>query len=406
VVGGGPAGLTAAIESAGAGADTVLLEGGPEPGRKLLLTGEGRCNLTNNLDVEDFIAAYGTAGKFLRNAFSRFFSRELLAYLGRLGVETALERGGRYYPCREGAGGVLAALIRGAQKAGVRIERNRRVTGVTTKGGIFLVRCEGYSLKARSVVVATGGASYPWTGSRGDGYGLAEQLGHTVSPLVPALVPVRCSDAVVPRLAGLRLKNVNLTADLQGKKRSAFGEVHFTDFGISGPAVFPVSKHIARAARDAPVPLSIDFKPALDEKKLETRILREINSAGRSSMGSLLERLLPLQAVDPLLSLAGLNRSSSSELSREQRRKVVRLLKGLPLTATGTLPLAKAMVTAGGVRLKEIDPGTMESRIVPGLFFCGEVLDLDGTTGGFNLQAAFTTGYLGGQAAAEAAGRE
>lgn len=320
-------------------------------------------------------------------------------------METARERGGRFYPCGIGAKGVLDALVRRAKQAGVRIDRNCRVTGLKKRGDTFLLLGDGFKIRARTTVLATGGASYPWTGSQGDGYGLAGKLGHTITPLVPALVPVLCADAVVPHMAGVRLKNVRLTAAVTPPVET-FGEVHFTDFGISGPAVFPVSRGIAVAARKGPVLLTLDFKPALDEKKLDARLLRDIGSAGKKSLKGLLAGLLPLQAVDPFLAAAGLEPGArAAELSRGDRRTMLSFLKSFPLTATGTLPLERAMVTAGGVKLGEIDPGTMESRIVPGLFICGELLDLDGTTGGFNLQAAFTTGFFAGRGAAGTAAK-
>jgi len=252
------------------------------------------------------------------------------------------------------------------------------------------------------VIVATGGASFPWTGSRGDGYLLAESLGHGIEAPRPALVPLRCAEAFLPRLKGLRLRNVRLSFQPPGKKRKTFfGEVHFTDFGISGPAVFHASEEIGRLASGGHLPVQVNLKPALETATLEKRILRELAAAGRDTLTEVMETMLPRQLVPVFLEEAGLPpRHPAAETSRKARRDILGLLQAFPLTVTGTLPLERGMVTAGGVRLTEVDPATMESRIVPGLYFCGELLDVAGTTGGFNLQAAFSTATLAGEAAA------
>lgn len=406
VVGGGPAGLTAAGKAAGLGARVILLEAGERPGRKLLLTGRGRCNLTSTLPLPTFLESYGSGGRFLRNAFSRFFSDELVRFLEDIGVKTGRERGGRIYPQRGGARSVLEALERYALTAGALLQTRHRVRRLSAAGeGGFRVGGGDFLLETGRVVIATGGASFPWTGSRGDGYALAESLGHTVEPLLPALVPVRCSDSFLPRLAGLRLKNVGLAFPSARRRRSFFGEVHVTGFGLSGPAVFLASKEICLLTKRAPLPLEIDLKPALEAGKLDARLLRDLSEKGRLPLSEVMEKLLPRQLAPILLELAELAPGiRASDVKRESRRQILRLLKAFPLTAVGTLPLERAMVTAGGVRLKEIDPATMESRIVPGTYFCGEVLDIDGSTGGFNLQAAFSTGFLAGEAAAAARG--
>lgn len=401
VVGGGPAGLVAAAEAARAGARVRLLEGGSAPGRKLLLTGRGRCNLTNTLPLDRFVEAYGPNGRFLRNAFSRFFAEDLVRYLGERGVETARERGGRIYPAGGGAEGVLQALLRDLEKSGASLQTDRRVLLLERGGdGVFRVAGKGHETVADRVVIATGGASYPRTGSRGDGYGIARSLGHTIEPLCPALVPV-CCRGNFDRLKGLRLRNVALRFRSGKRLRESFGEIHFTPFGISGPAVFPVSREIGLLCRGGAIPMQIDLKPALEERTLEGRLLRELAGAGSGRLPEIMRTLLPLQLVQPFMEAAGLPADlPAAEVTKILRRRILGLLKAWPLTATGTLPLEKGMVTAGGVRLSEIDPVTMESRLVPGLFFCGEILDVDGTTGGFNLQAAFSTGILAGRGAA------
>lgn len=403
VVGAGPAGLMAAGQAAGAGASVTLLEGGDRPGRKLLLTGRGRCNLTNTLPADRFCEGFGPGGVFLRNGFHRFFSGELREFLDAIGVATAVERGGRVYPSRGGAAAVVEALVRWIGAAGVRLLPRRRVLRVLPiPGGGLSVEGDGFAEPADRVVVAAGGASWPATGSRGDGYRLAAALGIRVVPPRPALVPVVCSGRRCRRLAGLRLRNVRLTARPRGRPPlDSFGEVHFTPFGVSGPAVFPVSEAIGAAAAAAPVPLEIDLKPGLDPPRLEARLLRELGAPGKRSLERVLATLLPVALVPELLAEAGLEgRLAGGAVGRDARRRVLSLLKGFPLEAVGTLPVEKGMVTAGGIDLHGVDPRTMESRAVPGLHFAGEVLDLAGDTGGYNLQAAFTTGFLAGVAAA------
>jgi predicted Rossmann fold flavoprotein len=403
VIGAGPAGLMAAGTAAGAGAAVTCLEAGERPGRKLLLTGKGRCNLSNTLPPEEFIAGFGANGAFLRNGLHRFFSGQLREFLAGIGVETAVERGGRIYPAQGGAAAVLEALLAWLRRSGARLETGRRATRVAAApSGGFVVEGSGFHEAADRVVVAVGGASYPQTGSRGDGYRIAAALGHTVVTPRPALVPVVCREPWFARLAGLKLRNVLLTAHPPGATAiTSFGEVHATPFGISGPAVFPVSARIGELAAAAPLPLSIDLKPGLDEAQLGARLERELGGRASRPLSALLATLLPRELVAVFLEVAGLDgRQTAGQAGRAAKPVLLRLLKAFPCTATGTLPISQGMATAGGVDLREVHPVSMESRIVPGLFFAGEVLDLDGDTGGYNLQAAFTTGYLAGLAAA------
>jgi predicted Rossmann fold flavoprotein len=405
VVGGGPAGLIAASEAASVSAAVILLEEGESPGRKLLLTGKRRCNITNTLPLGEFLETYGPGGRFLRNAYSRFFSDDLTLFLKSIGVETARERGGRIYPSQGGAVEVLEALRRALTGAGAELRTDSRVTRLTaTTDGGFRLGGEGFSLGARKVVLATGGASFPQTGSRGDGFRLARRLGHRIVEPRPALVPVRCTDKFLPRLAGLRLRNVSLTLLPRGKKRIVFsGEVHFTDFGISGPAVFPASQTIGRLTGKDSLPMTIDLKPSLKPKTLEARLLRELTAGGRRTLAGVMESLLPRQLLPVFIEAAGASpEMRAGEVDRTLRRRILTLLQAFPLTAAGTLSVEKGMVTAGGVDLKEVAPATMESRLAPGLYFGGEILDIDGPTGGFNLQAAFSTGFLAGRNAAAA----
>jgi len=403
VVGAGPAGLMAAGEAAGGGADVTLLDGEDRPGKKLLLTGKGRCNLSNTLPLEKFLEGFGANGVFLRNGCHRFFSGELREFLAGIGVETAVERGGRVYPLQGGAGAVLDALLAWVGKRGVRVLTRRRVTQVTREpDGSFLATGAGFAEPADRVVVAVGGASYPQTGSRGDGYRIAAALGHRIVAPRPALVPVVCREPFFKRLAGLKLRNVLLSVHPPGRPAlESFGEVHATPFGISGPAVFPVSAAIGAFAAAAPVPVLINLKPGLDAATLEARVEREMNSLSSRTTAAVLATLLPRQLIPVFLETAGLDGSRVAvQAGRAARVKIRELLQAFPCTAVGTLPIAQGMATAGGVDLREVHPVKMESLLVPGLFFAGEVLDLDGDTGGFNLQAAFTTGHLAGKAAA------
>jgi predicted Rossmann fold flavoprotein len=403
VVGGGPAGLMAAGEAAGAGAAVTLLDAEERPGKKLLLTGKGRCNLSNTLPLEEFLAGFGANGVFLRNGCHRFFAPQLREFLAGIGVETAVERGGRIYPAQGGAAAVLDALLAWIQSRGVQLLPRRRVTRVRREpDGGFLVAGDGFTEHAERVVLAVGGASYPQTGSRGDGYRIAAALGHRIVTPRPALVPVVCGEPFFKRLAGLKLRNVLLTVRPPGQPAfTSFGEVHATPFGISGPAVFPVSARIGALAAATPVALLINLKPALETAVLEARVEREMTSLASRSTAAALATLLPKQLIPVFLETCGLDGARPAvQAGRPARVRIRELLQAFPCTATGTLPISQGMATAGGVDLREVHPLTLASRLVPGLFFAGEVLDLDGDTGGYNLQAAFTTGHLAGKAAA------
>jgi len=403
VIGAGPAGLMAAGEAAGGGAAVTLFDGEDRPGKKLMLTGKGRCNLSNTLPLERFLEGFGKNGVFLRNACHRFFSGHLREFFAGIGVETAIERGGRIYPASGGAAAVLDALLAWVARRGVHVLTRRRVTRVTREpDGRFLVAGTGFAEHADRVVLAVGGASYPQTGSRGDGYRIAAALGHRIVEPRPALVPVVCREPFFKRLAGLKLRNVRLVARPPGHPAiESFGEVHATPFGISGPAVFPVSAAIGTLAAASPVPLLINLKPGLDATVLEARVEREMNSLASRTTAAALATLLPRQLIPVFLEIAGLDGALPAvKAGQAARVKIRELLLAFPCTAVGTLPISQGMATAGGVDLREVHPVTMGSRLVPGLFFAGEVLDLDGDTGGYNLQAAFTTGHLAGKAAA------
>ncbi|HOK05784.1 MAG TPA: NAD(P)/FAD-dependent oxidoreductase [Syntrophales bacterium] len=432
VVGGGASGLLAAARAAQRGGGVVLLEKMPSCGLKILVSGKSRCNLTNIRDLEAFLPMYGPQGVFLRQAFHRFFREDLLALLGRFGVATKVERGGRVFPVSDDAGDVLAALLRFASTSGVIIRTGVRVEGIRRRGDEVagVETAEGF-VAADRVIIATGGASWPGTGSSGDGYAMAAALGHRIVALRPALVPLVVEEQqLAAAMQGLSLKNVRLTS-FRGRKgdfdplltpgrdygrgfpgrppapviESRFGEMLFTHFGIGGPVTLLMSLAVADALRDGPVGVSIDLKPALDPSTLDERLRRDLDRYGRRLFRTVLAGLVPAAMVSPLAALCDVPLAKrSSEITRGERERVVHTLKSLRFTVKATLPLERAMVTAGGVSLDEVDPRTMASRLVRGLHLCGEVLDLDADTGGYNLQAAFSTGWVAGEAAAGGGG--
>lgn len=388
------------------GAETLLLEKMSRPGRKLRIAGKGRCNLTNTRPLPDFIAHFGANGRFLRQAFSRFFSAELIAFFDEIGVPTVTERGGRVFPASGRAQDVVDGLVAWIRERGVKmktgsaveglLQENDRVTGVRMK--------DGGEHGAEAVIVVTGGVSYPATGSTGDGYGLAESVGHTVEPIRPSLVPLVTAGDVASQLQGLSLRDVGVRVLVDGvRKDEAFGEMLFTHFGVSGPIILTLSRRIVEVLRDGrKVLLSIDLKPALDEKKLEARLLRDIASHGKRRYRTLLGGLLPKKLVGKCVELTGISPDKiGHQITAKERRRLRAWLKDFRLEVVGHRPIEEAIVTAGGVATREIDPRTMASRLVRGLYFAGEVLDVDGDTGGFNLQAAFSTGWIAGEAAAK-----
>ena len=402
VVGAGAAGLLAAGEAARQGAGVTLLEKMKYPGRKLGITGKGRCNLTNEDSVEEFISHFGRNGRFLRQAFDRFFSNDLVELLGRLGVATAIEQGGRIFPVSERALDVVEALAHFARDAGVITRSNVRVTKLLVKENRVVGVRTSEDLPADAVIIATGGLSYPATGSTGDGYKLAEQVGHTVIPARPSLVPVETSGDIAPRLQGLSLKNVTAKVLVDGKKRAKeFGEMLFTHFGLSGPIILRLSRGIVDALSDnRTVTVSIDLKPALSESKLDARLLRDIEEHGKQQFHTLLKGLLPAKLIPVCIDLTGIAPDKpANQISAVERKRLLAWLKDFRFQVTSPRPWEEAIITAGGVSTKEIDPRTMASRIIKGLYFAGEVIDIDGSTGGYNLQAAFSTGWLAGHSA-------
>ncbi len=396
----------AAGQAAACGAEVLLLEKMNRPGRKLGLTGKGRCNLTNTAELSDFIERFGVNGRFLRQAFARFFSHDLIAFLGELGVGTEVERSGRVFPTGNDAQEVVRALVQWVFNQGVRLfpvssvqqllAAEGKIAGVALNSGI--------EYHGDAVIIATGGASYPATGSTGDGYRLAEAVGHTIVPIRPALVPLETAGDTARRLQGLSLRNAGVRVLLDGKKQAgAFGEMLFTHYGVSGPIILTLSRLVVDALRERkPVVLSLDLKPALDDAKLDARLLRDVDAHGKRSYRTFLKELLPHKLIAVCIDLTGIDAETQChQITSAQRKHLRTWLKDFRLEVTGYRSFAEAIVTAGGVATSEVDPRTMESRSIRGLYFAGEVLDIDGDTGGYNLQAAFSTGWLAGRSAAE-----
>jgi len=401
VIGGGAAGFPAAGRAAELGARVTILERGPELARKLRISGKGRGNVTNTAEMEDFIAAFGPNGKFLYGAFSRFFRDELLELLDRLGVPTEAERGGRVFPASGRAEDVADALVKWVRGVGVRVRLNTRVKRILVESA-KVVGVETYAgpVHGERVVLATGGISYPKTGSTGDGYTMAAEVGHTVVSPRPSLSALVVEEAWVKRLQGLSLRNVKAVLYLDDKKLAQeFGEMLFTHFGVSGPTVLTLSRLVPDALKEGKVTLSIDLKPALSEEQLDRRLIRDF--AQTRHFGNYLPDLLPRKLIPVFAELSGVPADIPvNKIIATQRKAIVSLLRDFRLTIRGARPVDEAIVTAGGVSVKEIDPRTMESKLVEGLYFAGEVIDVDAVTGGYNLQAAFSTGWVAGESAA------
>lgn len=417
VVGGGAAGLMTAGQAASLGAEVFLFEKKNRPGRKLRITGKGRCNLTNKTPLSEFIAHFGPNGRFLRQAFSQFFTADLVDFFGELGVSTVTERGGRVFPATGQAQDVVDALVRWVKDHGVTLHTQSPVEGLLVEGprvvGVRVsenrvsqkkagVSAPGRICRADAVVVATGGASYPGTGSTGDGYRLAKSVGHTIVPIRPALVPLETSGNIASRLQGLSLRNVTARVLVDGKKRAEqFGEMLFTHFGLSGPIILSLSKQVVDALRlGQSVTVSIDLKPALDERKLDARLLRDLDRFGKRQFRTLLKELLPSKLIPVCIDLTSIPpHKVGHQITAQERKRLRSWLKDFRLEVTGHRSFSEAIITAGGIETQEIDPRTMASRLVEGLYFAGEVLDIDADTGGYNLQAAFSTGWVAGRSA-------
>ena len=405
VVGGGAAGMMAAGQASATGADVVLLEKMKTPGRKISISGKGRCNVTNIADIRDFIEHFGRNGRFLRQAFHRFFSPELMEFFAANGLELVKERGGRVFPGSGRARDVVATFTGWLEEHNVSIRPGSRVSQLLINGGrIEGVLCNGNSVYGQKVVLATGGASYPATGSSGDGYRLAKQAGHTIITPRPALVPVETAGNIAARLAGLHLRNISVSLFIDNKKKGAeFGELLFMKYGLSGPVILTLSTIIVDALTlGKKVDLHLDLKPALDRKKLDARLLRDFARRHKEPMDSVLRGLMAQKMVPVCLAETEISPTRlAGEVTARERKRLLQWLKSIVFSVTGFRGFKEAIVTAGGVKLAEVNPRTMESKKCDGLYFAGELLDLQADTGGYNLQAAFSTGWLAGLSAAE-----
>lgn len=398
--------MMAAGRAASLGADVWLLEKNPSLGRKLLLTGQGRCNVTNNLDAGQFITDCGPKARFLHGALARFSTRETVESFERLGLRLKLERGGRYFPESDDSRDVLRALERFLRNSGVRVRTGERATRVAKTRGRFSILCGRSSHESAGLIIATGGKSYPATGSTGDGYLLASSLGHSIVPPLPTDVPLEVRQGFAMELQGLSLRNVELRFGQGSKKAVFFGEMLFTHYGVSGPMVLDASRVIGPWLERGPVDCVLDLKPALSAEKLDERLKRDIAAQGRKSLGGLLKGLMPSSLIPVFAGLCGLGTETPvNQISTAQRKSITTRLKSIPLTVTGLRGFEEAVATAGGVKTSEVDPKTMESKLTPGLFLCGEVLDVDGPCGGYNLQMAWSTGWAAGAGACAELGR-
>ena len=396
VIGGGAAGTLCAALAAGRGLDVVLLEPNRMLGRKLRITGKGRCNVTNDCDAREFISAIPGDGRFLQSAIHKFGTSDTKALFEGLGVALKTERGNRVFPESDRADDIADALTKLARENGVRVLRERATRILTDEAGaVRAVSAGGGEIECEAAVICTGGLSYPGTGSTGDGYRMARELGHTIRPCRPSLVPLESPDAWCREMQGFSLRNVELSAYEDEKLiYKALGEMLFTHFGVSGPLVLSASAHMRRFG-ECRYRRSIDLKPGLDEKKLDARLLRDFekysNREFRNSLGDLAGRAM----IPVLVELSGIpGDTRTNSVTRQQRAALAQLLKHFPVSLSGPRPIAEAIVTSGGVATTEVNPRTMESKLVPGLYFAGEVLDLDAYTGGYNLQIAWSTAFV------------
>ena len=406
VIGGGAAGMMAAITAARRGAGVTLLEPNERLGKKLNITGKGRCNVTNDCDQETLMANIPGNGRFLYSALTRFTPQDAMAFFEALGVPLKVERGNRVFPVSDRSFDISGALERELRRLRVRILRERAAEITAEDGRVTGVQTDRQHHPTDAVVLATGGVSYPGTGSTGDGYAMAAALGHTIVPPKGSLVPLESGDADCAAMQGLSLRNVEATV-LNGKNKPVFrefGEMLFTHFGVSGPLMLSASAHLRRWDKEQ-YRLSIDLKPALDQQKLDSRILRDIGENPNRDMSNILSGLVHRSMVPVLLRRLALPEGEkANSLTKEQRRALVQELKHFTVSLTGPRPVAEAIVTAGGVKVGDVVPGTMASKLAEGLYFAGEILDVDAYTGGFNLQIAWATGYLAGLSAAEQRG--
>ena len=404
VVGAGAAGMMAAITAARLGADVTLLEKNDRPGKKLRITGKGRCNVTNDCSVQDFLANVPTNPRFLYTSLSRFSVEDVKDFFENAGVPLKVERGNRVFPVSDKAADIVSAMLNECKNAGVKVLFNKKVFGIEAKDGrVSSVRYGGGAAECDAVILATGGVSYPLTGSDGDGLRFARKLGHTVTELRPSLVPIVEDGFVCKGMQGLSLKNVGLKiiSEKNGKAvYEDFGEMMFTHFGLTGPMILSASAYLPDIGKEKYV-AEIDLKPALDDKKLDARLLSDFSKYANKDFLNSLSDLLPQKMIETVVEMSGIDgRKKVNSVTREERQRLCEVIKHFRIKLSHFRPIAEAIVTKGGVAVNEIDPRTMESKICEGLFFAGEMIDVDAYTGGFNLQIAFSTGYTAGENAA------
>lgn len=411
VIGGGPAGMMAAISSAEAGNKVILLEKKERLGRKLLITGKGRCNITSSLPINDFIQNIPGNGQFLYSSFKNYNNEDIIQFLKTQGLEVKEERGNRIFPITDKSLDVLNCFKKVLKELNVEIIYNTKVIEIIQKKEQekLQVKTENNKIyEAEKVILATGGKSYPLTGSTGDGYKIAEKLGHTVTKIRPSLVPLESYDKkLCKNLQGLSLRNVKIEIKNTENDKiiyEDFGEMLFTHFGVSGPTILSSSAHLVRyknieeLLKNKKIILKIDFKPALSEEKLNERILRDFAEFKNKQFKNSLDKLLPQKLIPVIIEKSKINPDKKvNEITKQERKNIVNLLKKFELTISDFRPIDEAIITSGGINIKEINPKTMESKIVPGLYFAGEIIDVDAYTGGFNLQIAYSTGYTAGK---------
>ena len=400
VVGGGAAGMMASVFTARKENSVYLYEKNEKLGKKLFITGKGRCNLTNTADMEELFAAVVSNPKFLYSSFYSFTNEQTIAFFEELGVKTKVERGGRVFPVSDHSSDVIRGLERELNRLGVHIVLNTEVKELLAVNGSVrgLLLASGKRTDADAVIVAAGGLSYPSTGSTGDGYRMAESCGHKITPLSPALVPMEVKEWYAKELMGLSLRNIGITiTDGSKKLYQDFGEMLFTHYGVSGPVILSASSITGSRLKEKELTLHIDLKPALTKEQLDKRVLREFESNHNRQFKNAVAGLFPAKLLPVMVDLSGIPEEKRvNEITKEERKKFTDLIKDFTMTLTGLRSYSEAIITRGGISVKEIDPGTMESKLIKGLFFAGEVLDLDAVTGGFNLQIAWSTGFLAG----------
>lgn len=405
VIGGGASGCMAAIRAGQADRRVVLIERNDSIGRKMMMTGKGRCNLTNTASMDVFMKKFSSKGEFLRSAFFSFSNEDLMEFFRSKGLELKAERQGRVFPADDKARSVVAVLEECIRQAGVEMVYNTRITDIRRGDGHFtLIPETGSPIEAKKAIISTGGASYKETGSTGDGFAMAQRLGHSILPLKPALVPLTAKERWVKDLQGLGLENVRITFHYGGRKlESEVGEMIFTHFGVSGPLALDMSGDVVTALeKHEEVRMTIDLKPGLKREQLESKLVNKFAVRGSMQMKSLMQDILPKRMIPVFLSLSKIAPDKrTNQMTKEDRSAIINILKAFPVTITGSLQVEEAMVTAGGVSMKEINPRTMESRLVSGLYLAGEVIEGASPSGGYNLQQAFSTGYLAGESAAK-----